>query len=145
MSADARSAYLEMQVLTAPPQKLRLMLIDGALRYARQAHEGLTSGEVEGASTALSRARDFVSELLVTIRPEPQLLNQNVQNLYAYVFREIAEAQLLASPERLANAIRVLEEEQVTWQQVCELLGHQPPSGETESNVPAPGGFTLDA
>ena len=33
--------YLRTRVLTASPEELRLMLLDGALKYAMQAREGL--------------------------------------------------------------------------------------------------------
>ena len=36
MDRTAQNAYLEAQANTATPQKLRLMLIDGGLRFARQ-------------------------------------------------------------------------------------------------------------
>ena len=36
MQQPAHESYLEAQVMTATPQKLRLMLIEGAIRFARQ-------------------------------------------------------------------------------------------------------------
>ena len=38
------SSYLESKVLTAPPQRKHLMLIDGAIRFGRRADEALSVG-----------------------------------------------------------------------------------------------------
>ena len=40
-----KSSYLESKVLTAPPHRLHLMLIEGAIRFGRQADEALQRGE----------------------------------------------------------------------------------------------------
>ena len=37
MDSNARDTYLETQVKTATPQKLQLMLVEGAIRFAHQA------------------------------------------------------------------------------------------------------------
>ena len=44
------STYLESKVLTAPPQRLHLMLIEGAIRFGRQAEELLRKGERAAAA-----------------------------------------------------------------------------------------------
>jgi flagellar protein FliS len=130
---DARAAYLETQVLTAAPQKLRLMLIDGCLRFARQAHEAHAAGDGEQFSSSLDRARDVVTELISGIRPDGGPLAEAARALYAFIFRSLAEAQLFKDPQRIDDALRVLEEERQTWLAVCELELEMP-SGDEPAN-----------
>jgi len=118
---DARSAYLETQVLTAAPQKLRLMLIDGCMRFARQAREAHAAGDCEQFSSGLDRARDIVTELISGIRPDGTSLTESARALYAFIFRSLAEAQLQKEPQKIEDALRVREEERQTWLAVCEL------------------------
>jgi len=134
---DARSAYLETQIKTAPPPKLRLMLIEAALRLAQQAK---AAAEGESFSDRLSRSRDMVVELLAGIRPEPHPLNNAARSLYAFVFQSLAEAQLLKDLRKVDDAIRVLEEERVTWQKVCEITAEVTTTSETSEER-----FSLDA
>lgn len=155
---DARAAYLETQVLTAAPQKLRLMLIEGCMRFARQAREAQASGNAEQFSTSLERARDIVTELIAGIRPDQDTLSWTARALYAFIFKSLAEAQLLGEAHKIDVALRVLEEERQTWLQVCELA-LEPPSAndanhfrqqeivasETQTPSAAVSGFSIDA
>jgi flagellar protein FliS len=123
---DAHATYLETQIKTATPQKLRLMLIDGALRFSARAKESLDAGQRDEAFESLERARDIVGELLAGIRPERHPLNDVARGIYAFLFRSLAEAQLLGEVGKIDEAIRVLTEEQETWRQVCEICPEAP-------------------
>ena len=61
------STYLESKVLTASPQRLHLMLIEGAIRFGRQAEESLRKGERAAAATPLLHMIDIVGELLAAV------------------------------------------------------------------------------
>jgi flagellar secretion chaperone FliS len=123
---DPRAAYLETQIKTATPQRLRLMLIEGALRFARQAKEATSLGQSERAADYFDRCRDVVGELLAGIRPGPHRLNEVARALYGFVYQSLAEAQLLGDGKKVDDALRVLEEERETWLQVCKAYPEAP-------------------
>ena len=54
MDTNPGNAYLEVQVLTATPQRLRLMLIAGAIRWARQALSCWDADRADEACGAIS-------------------------------------------------------------------------------------------
>jgi flagellar protein FliS len=116
----AHSAYLETQILTAPPQKLRLMLIEGCLRSAQHARAARLAGDSGDVSLRLDRARDIVTELIAGIRQGAHPLNETTRAIYAFIFKSLSEAQLLGGVKPIDDAIRVLEEERQTWALVCE-------------------------
>lgn len=120
--ADARTAYLESQVMTATPQKLRLMLIDGALRFLNAAHGEMTSTAPDAATVgeSLSRARAIVAELLSTIRDDGEEVNKQLIGLYLFVYQSLTVPQLNQQPEKVQDVMSILEVEQETWRQVCE-------------------------
>lgn len=127
MSYPSHAAYFETQVGTATPQKLRLMLIDGALLHARLAHQRWRDGgTAEQAFESLVRARDIVGELVAGIRADASPLAAQVSSLYVYVFSALTEAQQTRDQTLLAGVIRVLEEDRETWRLVCEQLGDRP-------------------
>lgn len=127
---DARSAYLETQVLTAAPQKLRLMLIDAAIRLARQASDAHAAGNGEQFCNSLERTREIVTELISGIRPENTELTQAARALYGFIFRSLSEAQLYKDPQKIEDALRVLDQERQTWLAVCELEPEAPSADE---------------
>jgi flagellar secretion chaperone FliS len=122
MSLSAADSYLETQVFTATPQRLRLMLINEALRRARAADEAWAAGRMAEGSLAVSRARDIISELIGGIHPDETPVAKQVLGIYLYLFSTLTEAGLSADRHRLTDITRVLEEERQTWQEVCQQL-----------------------
>ncbi len=126
--------YFEDQVLTASPQRLQLMLLDGALQYARRTLAHWDAGRIyEGGETIIGCQR-IITELLRGLRPEqaPQLVGQ-VSGLYTFVFRTLTEAASNRNTAKLNEAISIIEIERETWRQVCERLGSA-----LETSAPAP-------
>ena len=70
MQPIIRDEYLVTEVMTAPPQKLQLMLLDAVLRFAAKAKEHWQAGDNEAAGEALLRCQQIVSEIMAGIRPE---------------------------------------------------------------------------
>ena len=56
---DTGAEYLETQVLTASPEQLHLMVIDGALRFARYGLISLEQDDIEEAHEAFE-TEDYV-------------------------------------------------------------------------------------
>ena len=126
MPTDACEIYLETQVQTATPQKLRLMLIEGALRFARRTQAGWSAGRIDEALESLIRTRDIISELMAGVEPDASPLTRQVNGLYTYLFSALTEAGQTRDEHQLAAVIRVLEEERETWQQLCERMPDRP-------------------
>lgn len=122
MLTDTREIYLETQVQTATLQKLRLMLIEGALRFARRTQSLWHAGDCDAALESLIRTRDIISELIAGVQTSASPLARQVHGLYVYQFSALTEAQQTRDEHQLAGVIRVLEEERETWRQVCEQL-----------------------
>ena len=142
MEPNARDAYLESHILTAAPQKLRLMLIEGAIRFSRQAIAYWEQGQPDAGNQALCRARRIVSELLSGIRPESSSLSSKVAGVYAFLFRTLSEALPQRDVRRVATALEVLEVEHETWRLLCDQLSEHPVSGaiaSSDARQPEPG------
>lgn len=128
----AADRYLEHEVLTAPPEKLHLMLIQGAIRFIRQAQQHRQANRAEAATECLIRAQEIVGEMLASLKPEQdKALVSKVAGVYMFVFRSLIDAQLSRSDQALEDALRVLRIEEETWQQVCrQLAGQRPATGD---------------
>jgi len=125
MDLPARDAYLEAQVNTATPQRLRLMLIGGALRYAKSAQAAWQATRHDEAIDAIVRCRDIVAELLSGIREDDSQIVRQTLGVYAFLYSSLTELQQTRDPHQLAGILRVLEEEHETWEQVCQMLPHR--------------------
>ena len=117
-------SYLETQVLTSPPQKLQLILIEAAIRFAKKAEMLRTQGGDEAeACVAIGRAQKIVSEIISGLNQEvdPELVGQ-IASIYIFISQALVKANLPENSQQLADAIRILEEERITWRLVCEKL-----------------------
>ena len=135
MNPSVRDAYIETQVLTATPQRLRLMLIEGALRRLRAAQAAWQAGNASEGVEAVSHCRGIVSELIAGIQPEQTPVAKQVLGIYMFVFSTLVEAQLTRDETRLGDIIRVLEEERTTWQAVCAQMPEPPVPTRPEEEI----------
>jgi flagellar protein FliS len=161
---DARQAYLETQLLTATPQRLRLTLIEGALRFAHLTLQQWEAGSNDEAFESLLRCRGIVTELMAAIRPDGSDVAKRVLAVYVFIFQALTEAQVRRDAQKLDNAIQILEIERDTWRELCEKMPEAPepeagtsrqPKEITSSGViptisssisaPSAGSFSLDA
>src|SRR5436305_6249762 len=86
------SEYLRSKVLAASPEELRLMLLEGAIKYCRQGRAGLERKDYEASFNGLSACRNIVMELVTTIRSDPNPdLAEKVRALYTYMYTLLVE------------------------------------------------------
>src|SRR5439155_23095233 len=94
------NAYLETQVLTASPERLHLMVVDGAIRFARQGEAALEAKNIEAAFFALSSSRSCVTEILAGINADPNPeLGERLKALFVFVQRNLVNADLKRDPQ----------------------------------------------
>jgi len=129
------ASYLESRVLTAPPHRLQLMLIEGAIRFGRLAEKELQQGNQVAASLPLMRALDILGELLAGAREKKGDLNTKVADLYWYLFRRFSEVKINGDAAILSEALNLLDYERQTWKLVCDKLSG---SETAPSTIPAP-------
>jgi flagellar protein FliS len=121
-------------VLTAAPEELRLMLLDGAIKFARQGREGLAARNYEASYNGITASRDIVLELITTIKPEydPELF-ERVKAVYTFIYTEMITASMEKSVPRLDRIIELLEYERETWVLLMSKLAAERASGATDA------------
>lgn len=136
---NSANAYLRTKVMTASSEELRLMLLEGAIKFARQGKEGLLTSDFEASFNGISQCRNIVLELLSTVRPDvdPDLC-EKVQSVYGFMYNELIEISLARNPERLEKIIVLLEYERKTWVLLMEKLAEERLSGAQKPPSPIP-------
>lgn len=115
-STPDASAYLRTKVLTASPEELRLMLLEGAIKFLRQGREGLATKDFEAAFNGITRCRNIVLELLNTARPDPDReLYARVSALYTFMYTHLVDAGFEKDVNKCDKVIELLEYERETW------------------------------
>lgn len=131
MSASVGDSYREGEILTAPPQKLHLLLIEGALRFVERTRHLWHENQPDAAFESLCRAQEIVAEILSGIKLESDFpLARKVAAIYTFIYRALVQAGLTREEKHLAAALRVLHEERQTWLELCRRLGGTSPAGD---------------
>ncbi len=128
--ATSANAYLRTRVMTASPEELRLLLLDGALKFARQARTGLGTRDHEMTFNGFCQCRDIVLELLSTIKDEhaPQIA-RSVRDLYNFMYGELVKASIDKDIARLDAVIGLLEYDRETWVMTMERVAQDREAG----------------
>src|SRR5881397_2314274 len=124
--ADAAASYLRTKVLTAGPAELRLLLLDGALRFAERGRAGLEQRDYEEAFEGISRCQQILMELINALQPQhaPELC-QRLSGLYTFMYRRLMEASRERSAGIVEEVIRLLAYERETWSMAVEKLAKE--------------------
>ena len=120
------NAYLRTKVMTASPAELRLMLLDGAIKFAHQARAGLQAKDFEKAYNGFTSCRNIILELINGIRPEhdPDLA-EKVRSLYLFIYSELVQSSFDKDMPRLDKAIELIEYERETWAKLMDKLASE--------------------
>lgn len=118
---NQQAKYLEVQVATAPPEKLVLMCYDGIIRFLNQAHETLAEGDLEGGHRSIVRAQAIVAELKGSLNMELGEIPRNLARIYDFLHEHLVEANIRKDKGRVAEALRVTNELRGVWEEVCQV------------------------
>lgn len=93
------------------------MLLDGAVKFASQARDGLARKDFESVYNGVTQCRDIIVELMTTVRDDvdPDLAGK-VRALYGYLYNELTTANLEKDLARFDGVISLLAYERETWQ-----------------------------
>lgn len=135
---DQRREYLETKVQTANSAQLHLMLIDGALRFGREAEKGILRADELAFQPPLMRSMDIVGELLAGVRHDATDLNAKLSQLYAFIYTRLTSAYVNADKRAIAEALQILEVERETWRMAVEQIGSEESTEPSQSTKKAP-------
>jgi flagellar protein FliS len=115
----APNAYRQSAVLTAPPERLVVLLYDGARRFLTQAAAAMGEGRADVAGERLSRAEAIIDELLATLDLSAGEVAERLQALYLFFKRRLGEARVQQDPARVDEVNRLMGELRDAWASVA--------------------------
>jgi flagellar protein FliS len=118
-AAAPSSAYKESAVLTAPPERLVLMLYDGIHRFLFQATVAMRDNNPRLVNTKLQRAEAIIDELIATLDHSQGDIADRLNAIYLYSRRTLGEARLEKSPEKIEHVQGLIKELRDAWAEIC--------------------------
>lgn len=123
MTPATPNQYLQTKVLTASPAELRMLLIEGAIRFATQGRDGLAQRDYEKTFEGFSQAKAILMEMITALRPDVDAeLCENLRALYTFMYKRLIEANVEKDPAIATEVISLLEYERETWSLLLDKL-----------------------
>jgi flagellar protein FliS len=116
---DAKRAYTESSVLTAPPERLVVMLYDGAIRFLHQAAVALRADNRKVFLDRVQRGEAIINELNVTLDMRQGEIAERLRAIYIFCGLHLSSATIERDPEKVENVIRLLSELREAWAQIA--------------------------
>lgn len=114
--------YQNIQVTTSSPEKILIMLYDGAINFTRIAIDKIGKGDMGGKGIYISKTQAIVGELMSTLNHEVGGdIAKQLESLYVYLIDELIAANINNNAKPLHNAVRILTNMRDTWVEAIDL------------------------
>jgi len=128
--------YQNNQVLTASPEKILIMLYDGAINFTRIARERIVTKDVQGRGIYIGKALAIVTELMNTLNHEVGgEVASRLEQLYLYLMDEYTKANISWETVHLDNADKILTILRDTWKEAAEIVQRERSASLNEQHI----------
>lgn len=121
MYPNAVNVYKNNSVNYASKEQLLLMLVDGAVKFAKQAKEAISKKNIKNSHEYLTRTQDIFTELMISIDKSAGEWASNLFNIYEFIKNELFEINMQKDEERLDKLIPLIEDVRDTWHEAYKL------------------------
>lgn len=116
----ALNPYFVNSVMTASPEKLTLMLYDGALRFMHEAARFIDERNHEKSHNSNMKAQKIIVELMSTLDMSYEVAG-SMMPLYEYIHYNLIQANIKKDKEPLNIAINLTQEFRNTWAEAMKI------------------------
>lgn len=118
------AAYQQQSILTAPPERLVVMLYDGCLRFLNQAAYAMREDNAREADARLRRAEAIIDELLSTLdHKRGGEIAGRLQGIYVFCRRHLLDARRANDADMVDKVAELLAELRDAWAEIADRPG----------------------
>ena len=118
--------YQKDSVETASPEKLLILLYDGAIQFLNKAKITMESGDYSQTHNNLLGCQNIILEFMSTLdMQQGGDLAQNLYNLYEYYYNTLVKANLKKDIKLVDEVLRHLIKLRATWQQAINIANSE--------------------
>lgn len=118
---NAYQQYQVNSIMSASPERLLIMLFDGALKFLRLARVSIEKKDIEGANYNLCKVQDIILELKQSLNMEIEL-SEDLAKLYDFIYNQLMEANIKKDTSLLEPLESMLTDLKETWQEAYKSM-----------------------
>ncbi|HBL05860.1 MAG TPA: flagellar export chaperone FliS [Clostridium sp.] len=118
--ANAYNAYKNNSVNYASKEQLLLMLLDGAVKFAKMARQAILDKDIVRSHENLVKTQDIFTELMITLDQNAGEWAVNMYKIYEFIKGRLFQANIKKDVNILDEIMPLIEEVRDTWQEAYE-------------------------
>ncbi len=118
---NAYNAYKSNSVNYASKEQLLLMLLDGAVKFAKMARQAILDKDVKGSHENLVKTQDIFTELMITLDQNAGEWAVNMYKIYEFIKERLFQANIKKDVKIIDEVMPLIEEVRNTWQEAYEV------------------------
>ena len=114
--------YKKSQVETATPEKILILLYDGAIQYLNKAKLAIAENNIEQIHHNIIGCENIIIEFMETLNmKEGGSLAQNLYRLYDYLYNTLVSANINKNEKQVDEVLGHLKGLRETWQKAIDI------------------------
>ncbi|KLE15058.1 flagellar export chaperone FliS [Clostridium sp. C8] len=118
---NALNVYKNNSVNYASKEQLLLMLVDGAVKFAKMAKQALEDKNVIESHKNLVKVQDIFTELMISLDQNAGDWANQIYKVYDFIKTRLFEINLKKDSNMMDELMPVIEDVRVTWYEAYEI------------------------
>lgn len=115
MNQNAYNIYKNNSVNYASKDQLLLMLVEGAVKFAKMARQAILDKDIQKAHSSLIRTQDIFTELMVSLDTTQAEWANQLLSIYAFIKQKLVEANMTKKIEVIDEVLPLIEDVSNLW------------------------------
>ncbi|AGF58327.1 flagellar export chaperone FliS [Clostridium saccharoperbutylacetonicum] len=115
MYPNAYNVYKSNSVNYASKEQLLLMLVEGAVKFAKIGRQAMVDKDIEKANSSLIRTQDIFTELMVSLDTTQGEWTKQMLSIYEFIKRQLVQANLKKDVKIMDEIIPLIEDVSNLW------------------------------
>ena len=125
MYPNAYNVYKNNSVNYASKDQLLLMLVDGAVKFAKISRQAIIDKDIKKAHTNLMKTQEIFIELMVSLDMEKAEWTNDLMQIYAYIKDKLVEVNMKKDIKIMDEILPLIEEVRDLWYETDKRAKHQ--------------------
>lgn len=113
--ANGYNVYKNNSVNYASKDQLLLMLVDGAVKFAKMGRQAMVDNNIKKTHEALTRTQDIFTELMITMDRGAGEWADSMFKVYEFINYQLMQANIKKDLKIMDDTIILIEEVRNTW------------------------------
>jgi len=135
LQTNPYAKYRQVQIQTASPEQLLLMLYDHAIGSVVRAKKAMEEDRWEDGHSSLIKAQDIIGELTASLNLGAGEMAMNLFAMYSFLSERLVEANVKRDADGLSPVLQILRELRDGWYRAFSGEGPTPAGGGEAASV----------